>query len=204
MTRIVLILCVVALTSCSTYKTTNTPRGAIEQALLSEAAERSLAALEGKTVLYKRFYLDETPFEAYDEQFILSALRLRLLSLGLHSVSSEKDADLIVYPRAAVAAIDESSSLLGIPSVPIPFPGVGTIPTPELALLKKIRLVARNKIGVYAIDANDRSLAFDMKTASANTYYTRWTILFIISFSKSDLTEPYKMPKKPKVKVERK
>ena len=199
----ILITCLAFLAGCTTTKTSTTARTAVEMALMSESAKRAIDELDdGAVGPYQRFFIDENYFVATDQEYMLSALRRALLNKGLHSVESEEDADIIVQPRIAAAAIDENKGMLGVPSVPAALPGIGAIELPELALYKKFKQQAVNKMGVFAINADDRSLAFDWGEGSGEAYYTRYTVLFLITFRTTDLNEPYRKPKEEKAEEE--
>lgn len=180
------------LSACTTSKVTTTPRSAVEMALMSESAELALLGLRGDLPTGARFYLDTSEFEAVDEEFVLSTLRLELLRQGLLAVEEREEADVIVIPRTAISAIDENSSLIGIPDLPIPVPGVGVIQTPEIALFKRAKQIGLTRLGYYGLNQGDSSLAFDAGTASGRSTYTRWTVLFMISFRTTNLSEPYR------------
>lgn len=177
---------------CATSKVTSTERTAVEMALLSQSAEDTLSKLDDGTVLYyDRFWIDEEQFQTVDEEFILSTLKLFLLRKGMKAVDKAEDADVLVYPRAANAAMDESKSMIGIPSLPIVIPGAGSVETPEVALYKQHTQAGVNRMGLYGIDAKDRSLAFDFGTEASRKTYTRWTLLFFINFATTNLAYPY-------------
>lgn len=189
---ILIILSPIFLSSCVLSRTTTTLRTAIEQALLAEAAEKTIGDFMGDLSSYENAYIETSEVQAADDQYLFSRLRLRLGQLGLNNVTTREAADLIVYPRVATAGIDEYSFLLGIPSLPITIPAAGTIETPELALFKRQSQTARNRMAVYGLDAETGALAFDMGPQAGSSYFTRYTILFLISFRKTDLPSPYR------------
>lgn len=202
--RILSLLAALALlwgaTGCSTSTTSTTPRTAVEMALISEAAERCLGQLRAEgEIPYETFTIDDSQFEATDEEFMLSALKLYIMrETSLAYVADAEAADVVVYPRAAVAALDESRVLLGMPEIPVPVPGVGVLNTPELALFGTHKQIGRARLGAFAVDADTGRLVADMGIHAARTRYTRWRILFFISFATTDLGPPYDdTPKSP-------
>lgn len=186
------LLILAATVGCSTGKITTTERSAVEMALISESVSRTLTKLTGPTLYYQRAYIDDSELEAPDKTFIVSSLRLHLGKMGMHVVDDKDQADVIIHPRAAIAAMDDSSFLLGIPEIPIPIPGSGTVHLPEVAFFKRNKQIGVNRMGLYGIDAKDNSLAFDMGNAASTAYYTRWSLLIFISFRTTDLSAPYK------------
>ena len=64
-------------------------------------------------------------------------LRARLLNRGADLGPDPADAEIIVEARSSGVGIDKSDTMLGIPAIPIPVPGVGTFTTPELPVFKR-------------------------------------------------------------------
>lgn len=194
--RVALLLSVVLaafLSGCSTGYTTVTPRSAVEMALISESAERTISQLElpPMAATYKKFHVDDSGFEGTDSKFMISELRRHLLTGMAMGEQPKDEADLLVYPRAAVAAMDESKFLIGVPEFPVPL-GATTLTTPEIALFKRHVQRGRTKLGVFGTNADDGLLAFDMGSKSSTTFYTRWTLFVFFTFATTDLTEPYR------------
>jgi hypothetical protein len=220
-----IILVPILAVACASSSTSTTPRTAVEQALLSESAEAAINQIsEDNLFFYKRFIFGGVPateevtvtpvgeetrrlstrdveFEAYDRPFLLSELRRRLTQHGMQWVRNPTEADVIVFPRSAVAAIDESRVLIGVPEIPLPIPSStatgGFLKTPELALFRLHEQQAYTRLGVYGIDAKDGSLAFDLGTRSSMRYYNRWVILAIITFRTTNLTDPHRKTTEP-------
>lgn len=186
-----LLLPALLVTGCVSATTSSTPRTAVEMALLSEAAERAIGQLDDAKVFYDRFYLDVGDLEATDEEYVINRFRHHMLKKGMHHVTDKDDADVVVYPAVAIAAMDESQVLLGIPSLPLIIPGAGTIVSPELAIFKRHSQRGRHKIAAYGVDARDDSYAFDLGTGAAKVHYTRWTVLLFFTFATTNLTDPY-------------
>jgi hypothetical protein len=129
LTRTLAILVCLALPAlgCFSSRVTTTARTAVEQALLSQSAESTLAALEIPAELKgKSYFLVEDQFEATDGKWVIAQVHQKLLAAGLKA-GGKKTADLFVYPSVANAAIDDSGLFLGIPEIPVPIPNVGTI-----------------------------------------------------------------------------
>ncbi|MCC5875917.1 MAG: hypothetical protein JJU11_06835 [Candidatus Sumerlaeia bacterium] len=185
------------LAGCSTTTTSTTPRTAVEIALLTEAGESTVSQMgvDGN-IFYNRFYIDVDEYDTYEREYMVSALRRRLLQHGMHSVMTPDEADVIVHARSGVLAIDESRTLIGIPEIPLPIPsadgGGSYIATPELALFRRHVQIARSRLSVYGTETVTNGMAFDMGTATSQRFYTRWVFFAFISFRTTDLGPPYR------------
>lgn len=180
-----------SLCGCVTARSTTTPRTAIEAALLSESARRSLADLSVGDAAGMTYALDTGGFDAPGAGFVLGLLNERLMESGLRAPTGDAAPDLIVHPRAAFAGIDDFSFLLGLPEVPIPLPGIGAIRLPEFSIFKIDRQWGRSRIEAHAVRAEDGALAFTLPDHPGKAYYTRWTLLVFFGFSTTDLGEPF-------------
>ncbi len=186
-----ILLCfVIPALGCYTNRVTTTARSAVEQALLSQSAESTLAdqtipaELRGKS-----YFLVESQFEATDGKWVIAQVHQKLLAAGLKA-GGKKTADIFVYPAVANAAIDDWEWLLGVPSLPVPIPQVGVITTPEAAIFKYTTQRGRNRMNLYGHHGSGE-LAFQTATGSTEKYFSRWTLLFILSFHTTDLASPF-------------
>lgn len=185
--------------SCSTSRETTTARTAVEMALLSESAERVIAKFDDPMGLAgKSFFMDLSEFKATDVEYLNSALRLRLLQMGMSEAKDKETADIVVFPRAGIHAIDDSKFLIGVPEIPVTVPGAGAISTPEIVLFRRIYQRSSSHFGAYAMDAKDSTLELDWGREWGTSFYTRWTILFLLNFRTTDLGAPYKKSKEEK------
>lgn len=198
--RLTLLACVLALcfgtSGCVAGKQTTTDRTAVEVALLSHAAERTLRQMDKPEIPYKTFYLETSGLALPDKEHVTAATRLQMMKLAMQATEDKEKAEVIVYPRVLIAGIDEGSTLIGIPAFPVIIPGAGTITTPELAFFKRASQRAHNKMGIYGVNAKDSSLTFDLGTKAGSASYVRWTVLFFITFATTDLPVPYHTTKK--------
>jgi len=180
------------LSGCHTGKTTTTVRGTVEMALIAESTDRAIAGLAPIDTLPRKAFFDDSLFAATDKEYVISSLKLDLLTKGVALLPKADDADVVVHPRAAISAIDDSSFLIGIPSIPLPIPGAGVLGTPELAIFKRAKQIGRAKLGTYGVDAKTNKLVFDTGLNSAKAYYTRWVLFQFITWRTTDIEDPYK------------
>lgn len=179
------------LIGCSTTRSTTTARTAIEQALLSQTAKRVVDEMDFSTLAGKSFVMKEDKFDATDGKYVLAALQEQLLESKLKVAAKDDDADVLIYPRVAAAAIDDTTSFVGVPSLPLIIPGAGGVTIPELALYKLQRQYGRNRMGVHGQYTKTGELAVSVPEIAKQSYYSRWTILFLISFRTTDLEKPF-------------
>ena len=188
-------LCLLALmalaSGCMTIRTTTTARTALEQALLSQAAEVSIQNLKFEGSAAKSFFIKKDYFNAVDGEYILGLLNRRLLEIGLPAANEEKEADLIIYPSIAHAGIDDSSFLIGLPAIPLCLPGAGGVTVPETAFFKHTSQRSSNRMFVVGKDAKSKKQLFASDTVTGQRYHERWTFFFVFNFTSTDLKETH-------------
>ena len=168
-------ICIALLCGCAQTKVTEPKRAAVEQLLLSTAADRALAQHDFAVFNGMKVYLDERYFEAYDEEYVLSALRNSLSQAGAMLVANLDEAEVIVEPRSGALSTDGNTSLVGLPSVPVPVPFAGTVVTPEVALYRSEKQYSTAKIALFGYWRDSRKhlhSSGDLVGKAKHNYYT--------------------------------
>jgi len=130
---------------CTSVRTTDPPRTATEQFLISQAAREAIRDLSVEGLRGRLTYVDDTYFQAINQAFVTGELRAKLLESGVALTSERAEAEVIVETRTTGVGIDRYEFLLGLPSIPLGAvagaSGAPPVPisTPELALLKNTR-----------------------------------------------------------------
>ena len=83
---------------------------------------------------------------------------------------------------AKVIAVDQSESLLGTPS----FTFLG-LPVPAIAIYREERNRGHAVIQVYAFDGETSTLVNELPEAVGESKHDRYTVLFLIGWTSTDL-----------------
>ena len=97
--------------------------------LLSGATDRALAKLKLPEIAGKKVFVDLANLQSYDVEYVRVATRARFAQLGGILVAKPEDADYIAEVACGALAIEFKSSVVGIPSLPVPNSPIGL---PEL------------------------------------------------------------------------
>jgi hypothetical protein len=141
---ILLIVCASG-TGCATIRTTDPPRTATEQFLLSGAAARAIEQLSSESLRDRKVFIDSTYLgssqTANEYAFLIGELRAKLLLSGIRLVPKREDAQILLELRSGGLGIDRLEFLLGIPALYLPQATQSTVPvaTPELAIIKSTK-----------------------------------------------------------------
>ena len=167
------------LSGCVSGRITDTSRTAVEQLLLSTAADRAVGLVDTSALEGKKVFVDVANLEATDKGYVVVAIRNELSTHGVDVVPDAKDAEVVVEAGSGALANDRSDFLFGIPSFNIPMPGVGVLQNPELAIFKKVSQRGRAKLLVYGREAKGGKPVMSSGPHPGSSYYKRWQILFV-------------------------
>lgn len=181
------------------WKTTLPQQSSLDQILVSTAADRAayllpsgyqrqvtanLVANLGKT------FIRTEHFKTAEELYAIQAVRNSFLSAGVTLVDEAKKADSIIEIATGALSVDNTSSLLGIPSMAIPIPLAGNLQIPEIPFYKKStnRGLAKFSISVY--DARTGKVKGTPFITLGTAKVDSWEVLLFFKFMDNDLQLP--------------
>src|SRR4051812_17812872 len=115
---------------CATLRTTDPPRTATEQFLMSVAATRAIDQLSADALRDRKVFIDTTYLTNLNEpgnatangptndyRFLVGELRARLLMSGVRLMQHREDSQVVLEIRSGAVGIDRYEYLLGIPAL---------------------------------------------------------------------------------------
>lgn len=180
---------------CAQTLTTNPPRSATEQLLLSTATDRAIASISMSSFRGKRVYLDSTYFESYDSKYALGTIRDALSSAGAKLENDVTKSDVVVEVRSGALSIDANDTLIGIPKLGVPTPMTGALETPEMALYKSSRQYSIAKFALLAYETQSHEHMFSSGPSVGRAYNRYYKILGVIQWTGTDIPEKKKKRK---------
>jgi hypothetical protein len=176
------------LVGCSTERTSSPARTATEELLISTAADRAAEQLSLKIPQDKLLYIDSSNFSGTDSKYAISAIKAEILRRGGHLTLSQDNAEVIVEIALGALSIDQSTSIIGIPSFTIPVPTTGDLAVPEVALFKKEERRGIAKFSAFAYDARQGGLISSAAPDIGTSHKTQWVVALFISWNTNDIT----------------
>jgi hypothetical protein len=157
---LLVVLCMTfLLTGCGTVRETLPDRSAMEQLLISTAADRAIEEMPVSKLDGRKVFLDASNLDCYDKPYVVQRVREAMLSGGCTLVDDAEEADLVLRPASGGLSINKRDYLLGVPSIPIPTPG-GAAKTPEIPIFKALYYLGRAKLIFTLVDPQtDRQVA---------------------------------------------
>lgn len=187
-----LIVCAAALvltSGCVQTRQTEPKRTAVEQLLLSRAADHALASADLQILKDKRVFLEEKYYASEDAPYVLGAVRDFISLVGGRLADDRKLSDVIVEPRSGALSIDSGKSLVGFPEIPVPIPFAGTFTSPEVPFYRVERQYSVAKLALLAYETNSRKHLFSTGTLVGKSFNHNYTLLGFFQWVSSELPE---------------
>jgi len=131
---------------CSTRSTSNTPRTAVEQLLLSSAVDLAVAKIVMPELADKNVYVDFTNLKCYDAEYVKVAVRARIAQQGATLVEASDQADCVAEVASGALATEHKTGVVGIPHLPMP---QSDVPLPEVPFFKTVEQTAIVKLLIF-------------------------------------------------------
>jgi hypothetical protein len=176
------------LCGCYSMKTSEPPRTATEQLLLSTAADNAMRDVNLDWIKGKKTFVEEKYFDSYDKGYAIGVIREHLSQSGALFVKTDDKAEVIVEIRSGGLGMNTSDFLIGIPTLQIPIPLSGPVQTPEIAIYKSQKA---DSIGKFALFAYLRESGEHLRSSGPNSGYAHFHLYKImgISWKRTDVPE---------------
>ena len=173
---------------CSTPRTSDTGRTAVEQFLISTVIENGIGYADFKEYSGKKIFIEyDYLAPQVDKAYVQGFFEMHLASQGLIVSRDPKNAEFIVQILCGVLATDANSIMIGTPVLLFPLPYTSlNIAIPEIPLFKKITRSGYGRFAFNILKAADRSPEKVISGIEASSSYTNWTIL-LIPFKSHDM-----------------
>ena len=184
-------LCVLPiLAGCGTVRETLPDRSALEQMLISTAADRAVIKLPPEAVAEKAVYLETSNLDCYDKPYVVQRIRHAVLQCDGRLVEKPELAEVTLEVASGGLSINKRSYLFGLPELPLPIPFAGeTLKTPELAIFKIVFYRGRAKLLFNAVDPATQGQLLDIRTCYGDAKANYWWLLLFGPFEQTDLPE---------------
>ena len=197
---VVFILLILFVSGCATRRVSYPARTATEQLLLSTAADQALAHANLRLFSGQNVYLDFTYFDSYDPKYVEGTIRDAFSRAGALLATNAKSADIIVEARSGAYSIDNDSSFIGIPRIPIPVPTTSVSPViPQISFYSRDSDLSYAKFSLFAYSTKTLGHIYSSGILDGEAFNTYRSILFI-SWWSSNI--PEKVAKRNRQQVE--
>lgn len=185
---IVILAAVILMAGCASTRSTQPPRTANEELLMSQAVDDATAQIDPTVARDSTVFVDDSDFKAEsDRHYAISAINDRLLESGYNLTPKRGDADTIVAIRSGALSINRRDKLwFGIPSITLPVPLAGPLETPGLDLFRTVSRTGVAKFGLSLYDADSGEMQDTIGPVFGFSHLDRHKIL-MVGWTESDL-----------------
>lgn len=185
-TFVALIASVICFSGCTTSRTTDTARTGLEQLLISNAIDQTLAKTALPPVSGRKVFLDDKYLEAVDKGYILGSVHQRLLSSGALLVDKKEDSEVTLEIFSGGVGTDNVESFVGVPGLTVP--GL-PVELPEIRLYEKKSQYGTAKLGLIAYATTSGEMLYDSGRTLARADVSRWSLAGIGPFQDGSVLE---------------
>jgi hypothetical protein len=180
--RVVAVLFLMMALSCSSVRMTMSPRSTLEEKLLVQGLKKALSSIDIESLKGKRVTLNIVGLTKDDMPFAEEYVRIWLITNGVSVVQDQNESDLSLRVLLDVLAVDNSETIFGTPQ----FTFLG-VPIPAIAIYQNVRNRGRTELKMVALDNKAEILVEEFPLGVGVAKYDRYTVLFIISWTSTDL-----------------
>ena len=187
------LLWVTLVCGCYSARVSEPPRTALEQLVLSRAADLTMQGVDLTWLRGKKVFVEEKYFDSYDKGYAISLIRQRISQDGGLLVSTNTSAAVIVEIRSGALGMSTSETLIGLPTLTVPVPFSGPLQTPEIALYKNQKA---DSIAKFALFAYLRESGENLRSVGPVSGYAHFHLYKIlgIAWRKTDVPQLQRHP----------
>ena len=169
------------MSGCADPNITRTGRSAIEQLVLTTAADRTIGKMSFRFLKGEKVRLDYSNMTPQvDKNYIQGILENRVSATGAIIALKPDEAKYVLRPVCATFATEDDKIMFGTPQLPIPIPQAGiSVIIPELPIFKRIRRFGYCKLGVEVLEAKTNKLVKVEGPFISGAVNTNGVILFV-------------------------
>ena len=172
---------------CTTTRTSDTARTAMEQLLISNAVDQALEKYDFRTLQGRKVFIDEKYLDSVDKGYLISSIRERILYNGGQLCSKAEEAEITLEIRSGGVGTDNLETFVGIPKTSVP--GVVPIEIPDIKLWNRTSQMGTAKIGILAYETKTGTVYQQGGQALARSDDTKWFLLGLGPFQSGTVRE---------------
>lgn len=168
------LVCLVLTTvGCSTMKQSDTSRTGLEQLLISNAVDQSLAKVDFRPIAGAKVAIKSDLLDCVDKNYIVLATKSRLLANKCTIVDKAEDADVQVEIASGGVGTDRTELVVGTPEIPLGL--MGSIP--KVNFYERNKAMGTAKLVVVATDVKSKQPVINSGYALARSDHQHWSML---------------------------
>ena len=166
-------LIAVSFLGCASMKESDTARTGLEQLLISNAVDQSLAKVDFKPVAGAKVHLKTDFLDCVDKNYILLSTRSKLLANQCTIVDKPEDADVVMEIASGGVGTDRTDLTVGSPEIPLGL--MGSIP--KISVYERKKAMGTAKLAIIATDTKSKLPVINSGYSLARSDHQHWTMM---------------------------
>jgi len=166
-------LIAVCFLGCASMKESDTARTGLEQLLISNAVDQSLAKVDFKPVAGAKVHLKSDFLDCVDKNYILHSTKSKLLANQCTMVDKPEEADVVMEIASGGVGTDRTDLTVGSPEIPLGL--MGSIP--KISVYERKKAMGTAKLAIIATDTKSKQPVINSGYSLARSDHQHWTMM---------------------------
>jgi hypothetical protein len=162
-----------AIVGCASMKESDTSRTGLEQLLISNAVDQSLAKVDFRPVSGAKVHLKTDLLDCVDKNYVILSTRSKLLANRCTLVDKPDDAEVVMEIASGGVGTDRTELVVGTPEIPLGLMGS----VPKVNFYERKKAMGTAKLSILAIDAKSKQPVINSGASLARGDHQHWTML---------------------------
>jgi hypothetical protein len=162
-----------SIAGCASMKESDTARTGLEQLLISNAVDQSLAKIDFSPVAGAKVNLKTDLLDCVDKNYVLLSTRSKLLANKCTLVDKPDDADVVLEIASGGVGTDRTELQIGSPEIPLGL--MGSIP--KVNVYERKKAMGTAKLAIIATDTKSKQPVINSGFSLARSDHQHWTMM---------------------------
>lgn len=166
-------LLVASFTGCASMKESDTARTGLEQLLISNAVDQSLAKVDFTPIGGAKVHLKTDLLDCVDKNYIILSTRAKLLVSQCVLMDKADEADVVLEIASGGVGTDRTDLTVGSPEIPLGL--MGSIP--KVNIYERKKAMGTAKLVMVATDTKSKQAVINSGFSLARSDHQHWTMM---------------------------
>jgi hypothetical protein len=154
-------------------KESDTARTGLEQLLISNAVDQSLAKVDFRPVAGAKVHLKTDLLDCVDKNYVLLSTRSKLLANRCTLVDKVEDADILLEIASGGVGTDRTELVVGSPEIPLGLMGS----VPKVNFYERKKAMGTAKLAIIATDTKSKQPVINSGFSLARSDHQHWSMM---------------------------
>ena len=158
---------------CASMKESDTARTGLEQLLISNAIDQSLAKVDFRPIAGAKVFLKADLLDCVDKNYVMLSTRSKLLANHCTLMDKADDADIVMEIASGGVGTDRTEMVVGTPEIPLGLMGS----VPKVNFYERKKAMGTAKLAIIATDTKSKQPVINSGFALARSDHQHWSVM---------------------------